>query len=685
MLIFKIFTFQTLLHLWGFGETAQVIDEDVPTAIVADHVLKFTKIGTARVKMGTGQFLVDVPLKSAVCGIYELNDQMIKWSLGNVQQATVQAVQMIQMSPIHEQTEALVEAMGLTSQMQCDHKKLVSQHQFEDLPEPAAQIAEPLPTPARFSQILKTLADDRVVSTVKTIAKNKIVRKAAGKAAKSILKRKIPRLPNPSPFASLAMKIFSFVGGNALTQFQMDKLRDQINTNTDQINQIAVHVQRHETELHNFNLRQKKFLNYTIENFGRINTKVELEKQVNNARSTFSHIRHIANVLRDGRLEAALIHPETMKTMLTSLKLQAQHKSLHIPELSAEILGQLPTSYSFDGENLSIYVSIPLTNAKWDMTIYKFSQLPFQVEDQWVELQTSKSYLMTATGPSGIFTTMTEAQFRDCQIIGGTHICDLQPIIKKAESSLEGVDEDRCLHAAHKKHFFSLKRVCTLQPATTTEKVVALGNNQFGLYTRTETTVTITCPNLELPSYAVQGLALIYLPAGCHADTHASYFWGTTLIGPEITIMGSSTIGDAIIKHLRTLPKDDIYQMLLGAGTLDNSTAATATVITSLHKAEVEGRIFWTAICSYIAMALSILGYLWTMLRTSNDRLKVTDRLRAAAKACAALEDGTASTKGGENRDSFALKSFPSDSDLTKDNENKPRDYKQLNEDAHRV
>ena len=432
------------------------------------------------------------------------------------------------------------------------------------------------------------------------------------------------------------------IGGGLLNQVRMRRYKNIIEDNRDKINTVVATVERHQTILHQLSAGLRDLTDYVNNELKQLQAERRLTYALNRCHRVVDHFRHVANVLNDGRLEATLVHPSIIDKLLVSIQNEVADQRLQTPNINTLALGGLPTSWYIEEGVLEIMVEIPLISSQWSMSIKKINLLPFQIGQQFVDIQTDKQYLLLGS-PSALFATLTEAEFAQCKVMGGTTICPLEPRLQKKNARLEGIDHNRCLFALSQDDYVGAKTHCPLTPASMTEKVVYVGKNNFAVFTTESMVIQITCgPNKPKHRARISHMATVYLPPGCEADTPSGFFWGNTEIDTEPEAAATSIIGEDIIEAFIHTDEDDLTGIIMGSATIETALNETVGLLATVHDRKTSKRlssatanimdaIYFVSCFAYTAFALASGLTLMGTLHICQDMTSFTTRLRRAA------------------------------------------------------
>ena len=353
----------------------------------------------------------------------------------------------------------------------------------------------------------------------------------------------------------------SLFGGMALTQVQMHQLRSSIHDLKKHVNTIVRTVGQQHTLIGRNTESLKELYNRTNEQYETLQIQMALNKAADKAREVRDNTRAVVNMLKMGHLDSTLVHNAPLKKQLDEINAVANKHRLMVPNLSTAAVHSYPTSYDFNTTHLLIYTKIPLLSQKFELDIYKFNQQPFNTEDGWHEFVTSRPFLAVGKRPATVFSTFSDAEFNRCRVVAGYWVCEQSPQLKKNQANLEGKDDDRCLYALWAKDAEATRVFCTLTRAESVLRTVSLGYNTFILYTPEPVNVIFDCPGKKTVSERVNHTATFFLPAGCYAETPATFDWGMMDISSSTPEMAHVIPETSIVDELQALGANQIAAM----------------------------------------------------------------------------------------------------------------------------
>jgi hypothetical protein len=364
-------------------------------------------------------------------------------------------------------------------------------------------------------------------------------------------------------------------GGVALTQLQMANMRNDIANLRDNQQVIVRRIKAQDTLIGRNTEAIQDLFTYTQEQIARVQRRHETTRAITLAADIVNDIRHITNMVKQNRLDATLVHAAPLQKQIDSINAIATARRLFVPNLTPAAIYNYPTSYEFNSTHVTLFTKIPLLSQKFEVDVVRFNQMPFKTADGWVQFQTSKPYLAVTQRPTGLFIAMSPEEFGSCQNLAGYLICPELPMFKKRDGTLNGRDNDRCLHALFSNDPSSMIKFCTLERADSVERIVSLGYNKYVIFTPKRVTLRVDCPGVPLQRYEINHVATIYLPPACMAETDANFVWGFTDIMSTSPEVQHITFIKGVVDDLQKATKSQIRRMISGEHTIQEQINET--------------------------------------------------------------------------------------------------------------
>ena len=411
-------------------------------------------------------------------------------------------------------------------------------------------------------------------------------------------------------------------GGYALTQVQMHQLRTSIHDLKKHVNTIVRTVGQQHTLIGRNTEAIKQLYNRTSHQFEVLQVQLALNAAADKARDIRDNTRAVVNMLKMGHLDSTLVHNAPLKAQLDDINAVANKHRLTVPNLSTAAVHSYPTSYDFNDTHLLIYTKVPLLSQKFELDVYKFNQQPFHTQDGWHEFVTTRPYLAVGKRPATVFSTFSEAEFNKCRIVAGYWVCEQSPQLKKNQAALKGKDDDRCLYALWDKNADASRAFCTLTRAESVLQTVSLGFNTFILYTPEPVNLVFDCPGRKTVSERVEHTATFFLPAGCYAETPATFDWGMMDISSSTPEMAHVIPETSIVDELQALGADQIAKMRTSGIPLEHHINKTAALLKQQQELRLQQENLWNQFYNHppsvismtlgvVAVLLSFAGLCW--------------------------------------------------------------------------
>ena len=341
------------------------------------------------------------------------------------------------------------------------------------------------------------------------------------------------------------------LGGMALNIGQMYAVDRKVNGLSKKVDIIATRINATDTRLGKLTEEFKKWQVSTAEQFEGINTRYHFSLQVDKAEELVRNIRFVVNQLHNGKLDSTLIGEEKLKSQVQTIKTLAEAKNQKLPALAAQSLYTLPLSYYIRSDGiLNLYIDIPLISSQLLMNLYRQIPIPFRLEGQDFQFDTMDEFILVGQSVNDVFTTLTRAQFNNCNNMDGLLICSDVPALLRHDVRLEGKDRQRCTYALFDTDARAVANFCTVSPPKHLEVVHYMGHNRFVMYTSHPAELEVNCPKLPATKFIVKHTATIYLPAGCTAKTEANYFYALSRVESDNTHLDKFVDSDDFLRRV---------------------------------------------------------------------------------------------------------------------------------------
>jgi hypothetical protein len=289
-------------------------------------------------------------------------------------------------------------------------------------------------------------------------------------------------------FGFLASTIIS-----AYTVNDLSAIRHATNVQADRLNLVTHSIQELDTQVgHNLQaidrLADQMASNFAEENIFDLASAVTTQVAV-----ACNHMQTTVNALQDKRADSSLFPIARTRRALQDVKERSALLGLTPITERAIDLAQLPASHVSDlSGRIVVFIHVPLSSDRFQMTLYKLSSLPMQTENGWFNLALEQQYLSVTQHPTSTFYSMNENEFQKCIQTEDQYICPHVHALMKPDASTTGASEPRCLHALFSRDNNGILEHCEMKPVGNREEIVQLGEHEFGFYTAKKTNIRIS-------------------------------------------------------------------------------------------------------------------------------------------------------------------------------------------------
>ena len=182
---------------------------------------------------------------------------------------------------------------------------------------------------------------------------------------------------------------------------------------------------------------------------------------------------------------------------------------------------------------LDIIAHAPMTPSHLMMNIWNFMSIPVRTDTgMLVDFEMTTTLIAEAKGGTGHFRAITTDEWQDCQRFSTMTACHLPTTIDSDRKRHEGTDDAHCLHAIKTVQEEDIMRVCRISREPKRQVLVAIGKNEFILWSDKPTNVAISCPRQHtVHLHDLRGPVLLKLGPACTASTK----WKTAIAPLAIT------------------------------------------------------------------------------------------------------------------------------------------------------
>ncbi len=219
-------------------------------------------------------------------------------------------------------------------------------------------------------------------------------------------------------------------------------------------------------------------------------------------------------LLQRGQLDPLLVSPSDLQISLGKLEYLATKHEMHLAIRSVGDALLVPAFGIKTNSSLQIVLPIPAYTSRLHLHRYAGSPLIVQHDNGSRVLAAPQPQYDTiaVAARSSNHALLSPSDLEGCFRIKDTYLCASLPLLFRREDSCLG-----SLFAANSK---AIQLQCSFRPHPTPWHVARTLGSSFLISTVTDSSITAHCPNGDSTSRPIPwGVSLVYVPAGCHAQT----------------------------------------------------------------------------------------------------------------------------------------------------------------------
>jgi len=285
-------------------------------------------------------------------------------------------------------------------------------------------------------------------------------------------------------------------------------------------------------------------------------SKIARQDVYDNAAELVHRCQHVIGTVTNsvtaalaGNVDPTIFDPTHLGAALSNITHRAHLLNLSPVVTEPRDIATLPTSTALSKSgSLILFVHVPLTNKKYDMTLYELHLLPIHTPAGYLDLDISTPFLAVADQPSTMFYALSAFEFEKCIKASTVFVCPNRNYILNTNSKDTGYDEQRCVHALHRADDTGVANHCRARPVQPKQYVARTGASSFNLYAKEPHRITITCNGKVEDRATVSGFVGLHLPTGCVADTDSGFIWPTLTVEDATTSYTAYSLPESLEK-----------------------------------------------------------------------------------------------------------------------------------------
>ena len=259
-------------------------------------------------------------------------------------------------------------------------------------------------------------------------------------------------------------------------------------------------------------------------------------------------------------------------------------------------------------------IEVPLFPATTTFELYKFLDSPLTLNNLTFHIRPQNPYLVIDNLKS-VSREISKTDFEECQKVGNMFNCKFEKIYNKGLTH-----KPSCLVRLLTNNYADLHKYCplTIDP-NQQESISQQSLNEFRVYSREGTTITISCKNSTLNTQiSVKGTELIKLPAeNCQGSSPSFVFYGSlTLLTESDVFTNHALIDHKSLLGITVLTPEQIENLHKTVSAMQESSPLkdidVNSVTEKLHEQHnaILNDISDYRIEIYLGIALFLLGFL---------------------------------------------------------------------------
>ncbi len=227
----------------------------------------------------------------------------------------------------------------------------------------------------------------------------------------------------------------------------------------------------------------------------------------------------LSSIIR-GSLDPRMLTAEQLRASFAELKQQAERRGYKLLEDSVTSLFRHPISYLAAGDILTVFVHIPIAR-RTPLHLYRHVPVPVDINGQAIQVTSGQDNTFLAVDRELKFgIELSASELQTCERGRDSYICPKAAVLRRNI-------RQSCLGAIFLGDAAEMRARCTIHLLDhDDERVFAVNQTSFAVFTPKATFYTVTCPpsyhpvNLRLPS----GLSFHSVNPACSAQTAEHVF-----------------------------------------------------------------------------------------------------------------------------------------------------------------
>lgn len=297
--------------------------------------------------------------------------------------------------------------------------------------------------------------------------------------------------------------------------FQMEKLRRELRGVIQTQNRVIEVLADHQAQL----LDLKDELDDIKSQFAvqqAIKSSViaaQLTRGLSTLKSATQQAIHAVQQAHHHRLAIDYLDPDTLDFLYNTLSQQASDSKYKLLTRFPSDLFQLELSYMFDGEDVVLFLHVPMVPIDSLLTLYRLKPFPIPFSDTMALLpKPSSSLLALSNSIPRAMTNIEHADLVDCHQVNQVYLCERHGVLQNNIKA-------SCLGALFEQDIPTAQQICDLELVPYQEAVLQLKNNWFLIYSPVMFTAYVLCFNSTSAAKPIKvGVNEVFVDPSCRLD-----------------------------------------------------------------------------------------------------------------------------------------------------------------------
>jgi len=418
---------------------------------------------------------------------------------------------------------------------------------------------------------------------------------------------------------SIAKGIFgTFMG--LYNVFQMEKLKRELRGTIEKQNKVIEVLEDHQQQLGALkqDLDEIKAFSKVFDTVRLPALQAQLTRSLGVLRSALKQCIHAVQQAHHHRLAVDYFDPETLSDIYETIKHQAKETKYRLLTRFPSDLFQLEVSYMFDGDDVVLFLHVPMVPEDSLLTLYRLKPFPIPFSESMALLPRPTTTLLALSNrvPRAMM-HIDHADLIDCHQVNQIYLCERHGVLQNQIKS-------SCLGALFEQDIPSAQQACDLELVPYTESVLQLKNNWFLIYSPVMFTAYMQCLNETTDAKPIQiGVQQHYVDPSCHLElkNHSLTSDISMKLDAEITYFPWKLADLSAFK----ISEDDIKAALEGRTTAGERNLYLADVLQHKHFSSKIPP--WTMVISGLAVTATV-GLIVLVVSCAGTHRVVTFRRR---------------------------------------------------------